>query len=457
MNPQNAHVILLLYPAQGHINPLVQFAKRLVAKGLKATIGTTPYTVNHINAPILSSSIEPISDGYDEAGFKQAPSVQAYLQSYESVGSKALCELILKFRDSDSPVNCIIYDSLLPWALDVAKKFGIFGAVFLTNSASVCSLYWEIKMGRIDFPLDEDKFEVSLPGLPVLEFCDMPSLIARPEEHYAYLAIIMEKFQRLEDNDWVFCNTFQDLENELLKAMEGQWPLIPVGPMIPSAYLGQPTEGDTAYGASLWEPSSHTYMTWVDTKPPASVVFVSFGSMGTTTAKQAQEIAKGLKASKKHFIWVLKESDGKLPPGLSDEDEDDDGGLVVTWCNQVEVLAHPSVGCFVTHCGWNSVIEALSIGVPIVGVAQWSDQPTNAKLVEELWGVGIRARRDSDGILRGEELDKCVREVMDGAKSEGIRRNASKWSESAAKAVSANGSSDKNITKFIRTLMMGKG
>lgn len=239
--------------------------------------------------------------------------------------------------------------------------------------------------------------------------------------------------------------------SQLVKAMEGQWPLVTVGPMIPSAYLGQPSEGDTHYGASFWEPTNHTYLKWLNTKPPKSVVFVSFGSMGTTTAKQALELAKGLKASKKHFLWVLKESDHKVPQDFLNND-----GLVVTWCNQVEVLAHPAVGCFVTHCGWNSVLEALSIGVPVVGAPQWSDQPTNAKLVEELWRVGLRAKRDSDGILRGEELDRCIREVMDGGKSEDIRRNASKWGENATRAAGTGGSSDNNISKFIRILMMDK-
>lgn len=235
--------------------------------------------------------------------------------------------------------------------------------------------------------------------------------------------------------------------------MEGSWSLLPVGPMIPSAYLHKPTEGDTAYGASFWEPTSHdAYLRWLDTKPPSSVVFVSFGSMTTTSTTQALEIAKGLKASKKHFLWVLKDSDGELPP---EHFSNDDEGLVVTWCNQVQVLAHPSVGCFVTHCGWNSVLEALSIGVPIVGVPQWSDQPTNAKLVQGFWGVGLRAKKDEDGVLRGEELDKCIREVMDGAKSEDIKRNASKWSENARRAASPGGSSDKNIDEFVRILMMG--
>lgn len=216
MSHQNGHIILLPYPAQGHINPLLQFAKRLVAKGLKATFATTPYTINLINAPTVS--IQPLSDGFDEGGFKHAPTVEAYLQSYKSVGSKALTELISKFADSSCPVNCIVYDSLLPWALDVAKQFGIYGAVFLTNSASVCFLYWQTKIRGLDLRLrEEDMFRFSLPGVPgALEISDMPTLIARSQDHSAYLATVMDMFENLELNDWVFSNTFQELENEVI-------------------------------------------------------------------------------------------------------------------------------------------------------------------------------------------------------------------------------------------------
>mgnify|MGYP000940852922 CR=1 FL=1 len=126
MSNQKGHVVVLTYPAQGHINPLLQFAKRLASKGLKATLATTHYTVKSIHATTVG--VEPISDGYDEGGYKQAPSIEAYLESFKSVGSRTLSELISKFKDSALPVNCVVCDSLLPWALDVARQFGIYGA-----------------------------------------------------------------------------------------------------------------------------------------------------------------------------------------------------------------------------------------------------------------------------------------------------------------------------------------
>ncbi|KAA8540859.1 hypothetical protein F0562_024822 [Nyssa sinensis] len=289
MEKQKGHVIVLPYPAQGHINPLLQFAKRLASKGLKATLATTYYTVDSIYA--TGVGIEPISDGYDDGGFKHSPNEETYLESFKTVGSRTLTELILKFNDSTSPVNCLVYDSLLPWALDVARRLGIYGAAFLTNSASVCSMYWQIDHGLLTLPVRPELVPVSMPGLPPLGFSDMPSFLAQPASHSAYLKVILDKFSILDQNDWVFVNTFEELESELAKAMSGLWPVEMVGPMVPSAFLDQQIEGDTDYGASLWKSVSDQCLRWLETKQPKSVIYVSFGSMANIAAKQVEEIA----------------------------------------------------------------------------------------------------------------------------------------------------------------------
>ncbi|KAI5562561.1 hypothetical protein BDE02_15G061500 [Populus trichocarpa] len=452
MDNKKSHVIVLTYPAQGHINPLLQFAKRLASKGLKATLATTYYTVNSIDAPTVG--VEPISDGFDEGGFKQASSLDVYLESFKTVGSRTLTELVFKFKASGSPVNCVVYDSMLPWALDVARDLGIYAAAFMTTSASVCSMYWRIDLGLLSLPLKQQTATVSLPGLPPLGCCDLPSFLAEPTSQTAYLEVIMEKFHSLNEDDWVFCNSFEDLEIELVKAMRGKWPLVMVGPMVPSAYLDQQIDGDRAYGASLWKPTSSQCFTWLDTKPPRSVIYVSFGSMGNISAEQVEEIAWGLKASNRPFLWVMKESEKNLPTGFLNSVGET--GMVVSWCHQLEVLAHQAIGCFVTHCGWNSTLEGLGLGVPMVCVTERSDQPMNAKFVEDVWKVGVRAKKDEVGIVTTEELEKCIRGVMDGENGEEIKRNANKWRELARSAVSVGGSSDMNINEFVVKLLEGK-
>ncbi|KAK8648617.1 hypothetical protein V6N13_129366 [Hibiscus sabdariffa] len=445
----HAHVLVVTYPAQGHMNPLLQFAKRLNSKGVKATVATTPYTIDSIRVN-SSISVEPISDGFDQGGFNQAPTLEAYLESFKTAGSKTLAELIMKLNNSGTPVCCVAYDSLLSWALGVAKGFGIPAAIMLTNSATVCSFYWQINRGCLTLPVEQETLAATTPALPSLDISDLPSFLAdQPTNQSAYLALILDKLGTLDENDWVFCNSFEELESELLEALAAEWPVATIGPMVPSFYLDRRIEGDTSYGASLWNHDNDQCLKWLDSKPLKSVVYVSFGSMACISIDQLQEVAWGLKASNMPFLWVAKEfKDHRL---LELVDSIGEAGLIVTWCDQLEVLAHRAVGCFVTHCGWNSTLEGLSLGVPMVGMPQWSDQPTNAKFIADVWKVGVRAKRDG-GIVTKEELGKCLTEVMTGERSGEITSNASKWRELARRAVSVGGSSDKKIDEFIAKL-----
>lgn len=235
--------------------------------------------------------------------------------------------------------------------------------------------------------------------------------------------------------------------------MSGLWPMMMVGPLIPSA--SPQSEGETAYGANLWRLATEPYLKWLDQKEPNSVIYISFGSMAKIPQAQVEEIALGLKLANKTFLWVLKDyPKEKLPLGCLDSADGTSGlGLVVEWCNQLEVLAHQAVGCFLTHCGWNSTLEAISLGVPMVGAPVWSDQPMNAKFVEEVLGVGIRAKRDEAGILAARQIEQCVREVMDGGRSDEFRATALKWAERAKGSVGRGGSSDRNVDEFIARLL----
>ncbi|MBA0823619.1 hypothetical protein Goarm_020337 [Gossypium armourianum] len=444
------HVILLPYPSQGHINPLLQFAKRLASKGVKATLATTHYTVNSICAAHIG--VEPISDGFDEGGFSQAGNVDFYLKSFKEEGSRSLSQLIQKFKDSSTSVTCVVYDSFLPWALDVAKQHGIYGASFFTNSAAVCSIFSRIHHGRLALPLTPESKPLMLPGLPPLNFRDLPTFLRFPDSYPAYLAMKLSQYSNLNEADWVFDNTFEDLEGKEAKGVSELWQAELIGPMVPSAYLDERIKGDRGYGSSLWKPLSEQCMEWLETKPSQSVVYISFGSMVSLTEEETEEIARALEESNLHYLWIVRETEQKkLPKWFLESNKEK--GMVVTWCNQLEMLAHPAVGCFVTHCGWNSTLEGLSLGVPMVGVPKWADQLTDAKFVEEIWGIGVRAKEDEEGVVRREELIKCLKEVMEGERRKDIKSNANKWKELAKKAISEGGSSDECINKFVQHLM----
>ncbi|XP_057948723.1 UDP-glycosyltransferase 74B1 [Malania oleifera] len=446
--PCIGHVIVVPYPSQGHINPILQFAKRLASKGAKATIATTRYTLASIRVPNVR--VESISDGFDDGGFGQAGGEHTFLEGFKTHGSRTLSDLILKFRYTESPVTCVVYDSFLPWALDVAKKHGAVGAAFFTNSAAVCSIFCLIHRGLVALPVKREKLPLVLPGMPPLEYPDLPSFVKRPESHPAYLAMKLGQYSNLEGADWVFANTFEDLEGQEAKGTSEYWPAALVGPMVPSAYLDGQIKGDKGYGASLWSPLSEECLEWLEQRPSHSVVYVSFGSMASLMPTQMEEIAWGLRDSGFPFLWVVKESErAKLPKGFANFVKEK--GLIVTWCNQLEMLAHRAVGCFVTHCGWNSILEGFSTGVPMVAVPQWADQFTNAKFVAEIWGVGVRAKEE-EGVVRREQLVFCLKDVMEGERSKEIRRNVGKWRELAKRAVSDGGSSDKCINIFVEHL-----
>lgn len=238
--------------------------------------------------------------------------------------------------------------------------------------------------------------------------------------------------------------------------MEEAWPVQMVGPLLPSAYLDEEHQigTDKDYGGNLRKPNDDKCLNWLEKQPQKSVIFVSFGSMAEIDEKQIEEVAWGLKmiSSNQNFLWILKESEQKKLP-IQFLDSIGEKGLILTWCNQLQVLANRAVSCFVTHCGWNSTLEALSLGVPMVAMPQWSDQPMNAKFMEDVWKVGVRVKKDENGIVRREEIGRCIREVMIGGKCEGIRSNASKWRENGKRAVCFGGSSYHNIDKFVAKLM----
>ena len=230
--------------------------------------------------------------------------------------------------------------------------------------------------------------------------------------------------------------------------MTSRWHFKTIGPAIPSIYLDKRLEDDKEYGLNLFKPSMDTCMKWLETKKIGSVVYISFGSMAALGEEQMVEITSGLKNSNCYFLWVVRESEcKKLPSNFLQEIVEK--GLVVSWCPQLEVLAHKAIRCFMTHCGWNSTLEALSLGVPMIAMPQWMDQTTNAKYIMDVWKVGVRIKVDEKGIVTKEEIELCIREVIGGDRGKEMKRNLMKWMELAKEAVDKDGSSDKNIDEFV--------
>ena len=248
----------------------------------------------------------------------------------------------------------------------------------------------------------------------------------------------------------ICCECFGEF-HQVVSWISSQWPIKNIGPTIPSMYLDKRLKDDKNYDLSLFKPSVDACMKWLDSKDTGTVVYVSFGSMAALGEEQMEELALGLKRSNRYFLWVVRESETKKLPTKFVE-ETTERGLVVTWCPQLEVLSHKAVGCFMTHCGWNSTLKALSLGVPMVVMPQWSDQATNSKCVMDVWKVGIRVKVDDKGMVKREEIELCINEVM-GEKREEMKRNALKWNKLATEALDEGGSSDKNIEEFVAKIV----
>lgn len=233
--------------------------------------------------------------------------------------------------------------------------------------------------------------------------------------------------------------------------MANLWPVRTIGPTVPSFYLDKRVEDDTDYGFNLYKPKTESCVSWLNTKEPGSVVYVSFGSVASLNAEQMTEMAWALRQISYNFLWVVKiTEDSNLPNNFMEETAGK--GLVVTWCPQLEVLAHHALGCFITHCGWNSTVEAISFGVPMVGMPQFLDQMTNAYFVEKVWAVGVQPKVNGNNLATREEIDRCISEVMHGERAEEIKTNAKQWKEFAKEAVDEGGSSDKYINEIIARL-----
>lgn len=210
-----AHVLVVPYPGQGHVNPMIQFCRRIISKGLKATLVTSVFLSKTMNlgSAVGPVSLDVISDGFDDSGFPQTGSSELYLERLKTAGSRTMAELITRYKSTPNPIDCVVYEPFLPWALDVAKHFGLVGAAFFTQPCAVDYIYYNIQHGKISLPVTSAP--VSIPGLPLLEYRDMPSFVGVPGSYPAYFEMLLNQFSNTDKADFILINTFYELEREV--------------------------------------------------------------------------------------------------------------------------------------------------------------------------------------------------------------------------------------------------
>ncbi|RWR87155.1 crocetin glucosyltransferase, chloroplastic-like protein [Cinnamomum micranthum f. kanehirae] len=418
-----ANLLVISFPLPGSINPTLEFARRLARAGSRVTFLTSVSAYRRIidSAPMDGLSYASFSDGYDD-GFnpqlnndstkatdERPKDTPDFLAQFSQAGARKVRELARTFRDEGSHVTCIVYSIVQTWAADVARELQIPSVALWTQAAAVLAVYYHYFHGcdHLINKLEIDpEFLVELPKLPPLASRDLPSILLPSDPHSDIRESFRVQFETI-DNELkegkpkprLLVNTFDALERDAIGSVD-QLDLICVGPLIPA----QPTKA----------PSGSDYMEWLDSKPVSSVIFISFGSIISPCKRQIEEILNGLLETRRPFLWVIRGSDTGSYSEIRSRLDGCGEGVVVPWCSQVDVLAHPSTGCFVTHCGWNSMTESLAMGVPMVCFPKWLDQTTNAKLVEDVWKVGVRVKVNEDGVLEGGELKRCLEEVMKG-------------------------------------------
>ncbi|XP_073136801.1 UDP-glycosyltransferase 83A1-like [Henckelia pumila] len=449
------HVLVLPYPAQGHVIPLMELSQCLANNGIKVTFVNTEFCHrrvvesmskkgNHMHEAIdlvsIPDGLEPWDDRSDlgkltETLVKEMPGNLAAL----------IGEINAKGRDE---ITCVVSDYWLGWSLEVAQRFGVKRVAFVPASVAMSALSVNVQKlvddGIVDCngtPFKKQVIELS-PGMPGI---NTMNLAWATIGDFATQKII---FQFMKDNtklinlaERVICNTSHELEPAALAYVPH---CSAVGPLLASKRLGS-TVGH------FW-PQDSACLDWLDQQPPCSVIYVAFGSFTVFDQTQFQELALGLEGTNRPFLWVVRKDTGKsYPEGF--EQRVEDRGKIVGWAPQQKVLSHPSVSCFLSHCGWNSTMEGVSNGLRFLCWPYFADQFIDESYVCDYWRVGLRLDKDESGIITRKEIKNKVEQLL---RDEIMKRRAFELQKKALDCVAEGGSSHKNFQDFVDWIK-GKG
>jgi len=270
--------------------------------------------------------------------------------------------------------------------------------------------------------------------------------------------------ERVREIDWVIFNSFHHLEAPAISSVvENGGSVYPVGPLIPSALLNSNSRVELEFGMGFWAEEGEC-LEWLDRQSRQSVTYVSFGSLSVLSEIQFQQLALGLEATERPFLWVVRSdllqgSEAAFPPGFVERIQRSQRGCLVSWCPQLRVLSHPSIACFLTHCGWNSALESITMGVPMLCWPFFADQFLNQSYIVHVWKIGFSLLKDNtistaDGTstIDMSEIKSAVERVVTGEEGAEMKRRAMKLRESAIGAVKEGGSSYTNFRNFVNAM-----
>ncbi|KAL5817102.1 hypothetical protein ACOSQ3_025480 [Xanthoceras sorbifolium] len=440
-------LVLVPCPLQGHINPMLQLGSILHSKGFSITVAHTqfnsPNTCNHpdfVFLPLLSDDSSSARNDSDD--------FVVFLSSLNLKYKASLQELftrIVEEQERHEGLPCIIYDALMYSVEEVAHSLKLPSIILGTSSAISWLAYFAYPRLREEgyIPSQGSKSMGLVPGLHPLRFKDLPLYDCKNEDRILELTATLRNIGTSSAIVW---NSIDCLEQSSLSQLQQQFrvPNFSIGPMQKMA----PTSS-----SSLWE-EDHSCITWLDKQTENSVIYVSFGSLATLDEKELAEIAWGLANCKQPFLWVLRSDSvhgSNSADSLSDDFKETVGerGCIVNWACQEQVLAHRAVGGFFTHCGWNSTIESISEGVPMICSPILHDQRVNSRYISHVWRVGIELENG----LEREEIEKAIKRLMAEKEGEEFRQRAANLKLKAELCIQKDGSSYNSLNKLVELIM----
>jgi hydroquinone glucosyltransferase len=443
----------------GHLIPLVELAKRLVVhhdflvtllipsdgspmKPQKAVLEALPNAISAIFLPPVSL------DDLSEDAMAEARISLTLTRSLPALRDS------FKVLAESSRLVALVVDLFGIEAFDVAKEFGVSSYLLFPTTAMVLSLVFYLPELDETYSCEyRDLPEpVKLPGCVPVRGTDLIDPIQdRKNEVYKG---ILQMAKRYPLAAGIMVNSFLDLEPGSFKALmegkEGRPPVYPVGPLVQSG------SDHGAYGLEC--------LRWLDEQPNNSVLFVSFGSGGTLSHEQLHELALGLEMSGQRFLWVVRSPHEKaanatyfsvqsikdpfdfLPDGFLERTKG--VGLVVpSWAPQVQVLKHGSTGGFLTHCGWNSTLESILHGVPLIAWPLYAEQRMNSVLLADDLKVALRVKVNDKGLVGHEDISNYARCLIEGEEGKLLKSKMKELRIAADRALSEEGSSAKSLAE----------
>ncbi|KAK8948983.1 UDP-glucose flavonoid 3-O-glucosyltransferase 7 [Platanthera zijinensis] len=465
------HILFFPFMMQGHMLPLVDMAKLFAAHGAAVTILTTP-----ANADIIRPTI-PCSVQLHIIPF---PSAQFGLpQGCENRSSILSEDLRVKFIQAISSLrhpfdevltvlrpHCVVTDMFMPWTHQIAAAKGIPRIIFHgTNYFSLCASQ---AFNRCRHNLDAGKPLIELPGLPhriqmlKTQIIDFEKLAGTPME---FMAELLREVKEVEPKSYgAVMNSFYELEPDYVQWHQEEtttktWHVGPVS-LCNKAAAEKSARGGG--GGQQMQGNAGECLKWLDGKPAGSVVYACFGSGSLFTAAQLREMALGLEASGQAFVWVVRNAGDEWVPDQGYYERIEGRGMVVRgWAPQLLILNHAAVGGFVTHCGWNSSLEGICAGLPLVTWPLYAEQFYNERFLVEVLKIGVAVgsevfsfTQEGRPVVEAAKLEVAVRRVMGDDEEAGERRRrARETAKMARTAVEEGGSSYMEIDRLIRELI----